>query len=671
MTINDKNYPYKHSDTIKSWTSSNTAVATVNNNGLVTAKSNGTATIEATTASGKSKTYTITVFTASAITLTGTTPNNGNTPYIDVKLDKNSTGKSNVKYTVYNQDSKTVSNENVNVSCTSSNPSVAEVENKDNGTKAITCKNVGTARITITCGAQKAEYDINVYAKSDSLTVDKIEDVVYSPTKAAQPKPVVKLADKVLNEGTDYTLTYENNTKVGTAARVIITFKGNYIGAKTVMFKIVAKQLTDSDIKKPVIAKQAATGAQVTPEINLYHNGVKLVKGTDYTVSYSNNIKPGTASATVTGKGNYTGKTVLNFNIYCNHINKKLVRTITEPTCKSKGRAVYSCPDCKQNNFELDIPMLSHNWKPIEVVAPTSTTNGYVLYKCSRCGETKRDDYTSTLNVSKVTGLKASSTNNSVKLTWNKASGANGYAIYKYNSSTKKYTRVIKVANSTSYTIKNLSSLTTYKFIVRGYKNYNGSEVLGPQSNAISVQTKLSAPSKVKVSSSTSSAVKLSWTKNSKASGYLVYKYDSAKKKWVQVAKTSSLTKTVSKLKSGTTYKFGVKAYRISGGKTYYSGLKTVATSTKPAAVKFSVSAGSKKATVKWSKVTGATNYTVYYKTSANGSFKKLTTTTKTSFTKTGLTRGKKYYFTVKANRRYNGKVYVSEKYTTKAVKVK
>ncbi|MBQ9375819.1 MAG: fibronectin type III domain-containing protein, partial [Ruminococcus sp.] len=80
--------------------------------------------------------------------------------------------------------------------------------------------------------------------------------------------------------------------------------------------------------------------------------------------------------------------------------------------------------------------------------------------------------------------------------------------------------------------------------------------------------------------------------------------------------------------------------------------------------------AGSKKATLKWSKSTGATGYIAYIKSSANASWQRMTTTKATSFTKTGLTSGKTYYFTVKAYRTDGSKTY-NASFKTISVKIK
>ncbi|MDO4308556.1 MAG: leucine-rich repeat protein [Eubacteriales bacterium] len=63
------------------------------------------------------------------------------------------------------------------------------------------------------------------------------------------------------------------------------------------------------------IAAQTYTGKALTPAVTVKLNGKTLKKGTDYTVTYKNNIKVGTATVTITGKGNYTGTIKKTFKI--------------------------------------------------------------------------------------------------------------------------------------------------------------------------------------------------------------------------------------------------------------------------------------------------------------------------------------------------------------------
>ena len=129
--------------------------------------------------------------------------------------------------------------------------------------------------------------------------------------KAKKPGVTVKLNGKTLKNGTDYTVSYSNNTKVGTAT-VKITGKGNYTGSvsKTYSIKNNFKKATVSGI-----SNKSYTGKNITQSITVKYNGKTLKKGTDYTVSYSSNKNIGTATVKITGKGSYTGTITKTFKI--------------------------------------------------------------------------------------------------------------------------------------------------------------------------------------------------------------------------------------------------------------------------------------------------------------------------------------------------------------------
>lgn len=128
---------------------------------------------------------------------------------------------------------------------------------------------------------------------------------------ALTPKPTITLGGRTLTTS-DYSVTYKNNTNVGTAT-VTITGKGNYKGTKETTFKISAKTLPSN----PVLSVTSYTydGKAKTPGVTVKDGTKTLVNGTDYTVKYSNNVNVGTATVTVTGKGNYTGSKSTNFKI--------------------------------------------------------------------------------------------------------------------------------------------------------------------------------------------------------------------------------------------------------------------------------------------------------------------------------------------------------------------
>lgn len=116
-----------------------------------------------------------------------------------------------------------------------------------------------------------------------------------------------------LVEGTDYTCKITNATNVGTAT-ITVTGKGNYSGTKTKTFKVVKADL--SLVKLTGLGDvYSYTGKAVQPAMTLKYRSQTMKQGSDYTVSYSNNVDLGTATIKITGKGNFTGTLTRTFRI--------------------------------------------------------------------------------------------------------------------------------------------------------------------------------------------------------------------------------------------------------------------------------------------------------------------------------------------------------------------
>lgn len=171
----------------------------------------------------------------------------------------------------------------------------------------------------------------------------------------------------------------------------------------------------------------------------------------------------------------------------------------------------------------------------------------------------------------KTSKITATQSTDSIKLTWKKVSGATGYRVYQYNSSTGKY-KAIKTLTGTSYTVKNLKAGTTYKFAVKAYTKADGETLWAASSKTITTATKPATPT-VKITAGSGKAT-LSWSKVSGATGYVIYMPD----EFCDFEKVGSTTKTSytkKGLKKGQTYKFRVRAYKKVDGKYIYSGYKT------------------------------------------------------------------------------------------------
>ena len=173
----------------------------------------------------------------------------------------------------------------------------------------------------------------------------------------------------------------------------------------------------------------------------------------------------------------------------------------------------------------------------------------------------------------------------------------------------------------------------------------------------------------------TDKAVKINWEKVNGAAGYRVYAYNAKTKKWGKAATVSASTLSFKQtgLKSGTTYKYKVKAYAKQSGKTYWGEASdTMTTTTKPAqpAIK-STSASTSAVRLNWNAVSGANGYRVVRYDANAKKWVSVGTIKTTSFKEKKLKGKTSYKYKVKAYRKVGGATYWSEYSAVKSVKTK
>lgn len=138
------------------------------------------------------------------------------------------------------------------------------------------------------------------------------------------PEITVKDGDKVLTDGEDYILVFSDNVNVGTCTVNICGFF-NYVGVVTREFEIISAEKEKTSISKASIAMDKTfsyTGAPITPPITITYNGSTLAEGTDYTLSYENNVEPGTGKVIITGIGSFTDTKEVEFEIVKPQVEK-------------------------------------------------------------------------------------------------------------------------------------------------------------------------------------------------------------------------------------------------------------------------------------------------------------------------------------------------------------
>lgn len=261
-----------------------------------------------------------------------------------------------------------------------------------------------------------------------------------------------------------------------------------------------------------------------------------------------------------------------------------------------------------------------------------------------------------------VTGLTVTNTDSkSISLSWNAVKGVTGYRIELYDNGAYSY---YGKTSGTTFTVSGLESCKGYKIRVKAYNAISGTNYFSKNWIEVSQATRARTVANFRASSIKSDSITLAWNQNSNASGYRVYKYDTAQKKDVlykDISGSKNTSITVTDLKNTTTYQFKIYAYITYNGKTY-NGYCSDALSVTTGAQVGNVSgltvtnADSKSISLSWNAVSGVTGYRIeLYK---NGAYSYYGKTSGTTFTVSGLESCKGYKIRVKAYKAVSGTNY-------------
>ena len=413
----------------------------------------------------------------------------------------------------------------------------------------------------------------------EEAEVSGISDQTYTG-KAYKPKPVVTYYDLTLEEGTDYELSYANNTNAGTAS-VIITGVGNNDGKKEITFKILPLAI------KPVIELSKTTfiyngkAQQPNQSMITVKNGSEILPSSAYSVSYSAGRKAaGLYYVYVTMKGNYAGKASKAYRI--NYKAPVITETANTRTGawirweKVSGAKKYCIQRKTLNNSTGE---WSEKWTRLAETTATSYTDKNVtsgnIYKyevhcITEDGKTasgykpKNNKYLASPKIKAVKNMNAG-----LKVTWSTVRGADKYVVFRKfgNGDWVK----IRTTYGTAFTDQSAKNGKRYKYAVRAASETG---TFRSQSSPLKVGVRVSRPVISGVSSPKKRTIKVTWTKNSQATGYLIQISTNS----VFTADVKSFvvkgiynTDTISGLKSKKQYYVRMRTYKTVGGVNYYS----------------------------------------------------------------------------------------------------
>ena len=231
-----------------------------------------------------------------------------------------------------------------------------------------------------------------------------------------------------------------------------------------------------------------------------------------------------------------------------------------QPTYKTEGTRKYTCTNCGETKTKTIAKLVctTHAWDNGTVTKKaTYTATGVRKYTCKTCGAAKQVTI-ARLKLAKVT-VKSAQQAGAIKLTWNKASGASGYKIYRRTAKGRYVCIKTVKSGTTSYVDKTVKSGNRYYYCV---KAYNGNVLSGYTEASILY---IKAP--VVTVRKSAQGVKLSWKKSAGAKKYIVYrKTPTGKYRAVKTVTAKTLSWTDKTAKKGQTYYYIVKAVN---NKTY------------------------------------------------------------------------------------------------------
>lgn len=434
--------------------------------------------------------------------------------------------------------------------------------------------------------------NVSIIVKDDgktdmsTLTVTFKDGGEYEYTGAViQPQATVKNGDTSLVCGSDFSAEYPSDAEMtGVGVKTVIVKpaeNSNYKNIKTATYKIKERTLTEDNTEITVTpsGEQANPKVSVTVTVDNYANKWhgqgdakithNLTEGTDYAVEYGTGDKAGTV--TITGKGNYAGSVV-----------KAPEQEVTKT---SLADAVVTIPNCIYNKKEQK-PEVTVKVGDETLAKGTDYTVSYENNKNAGTAKAvitsvEGSAYTGTA-VKKFTINKASATITAKDITkiigekdfhFGAKVDSNGTLSY-----TSKNTKVIKAVKGKAKIV----GLGTAEITI------NAAPTLNYKGASKTITIKVTKPNKAtlsKVESKKTGQLKVTWKKDTKATGYKVM-YSTDKKfknkkttKTIAVKKNKTVSRIIKKLKKGKKYYVKVCAYVKVGKKEYlgaYSKVKNV-----------------------------------------------------------------------------------------------
>ncbi|MCB6994430.1 hypothetical protein LI177_13165 [bacterium 210820-DFI.6.37] len=242
-----------------------------------------------------------------------------------------------------------------------------------------------------------------------------------------------------------------------------------------------------------LVPAQTYTGKALTPAVTVKDGSKTLKNGTDYTVTYSNNVNAGTGKVTITGKGNYTGSVTKTFTIAkakqtitgASTFNKAYGSKAFSLGAKAKGKLTY-----KSSNTKVATVSSAGKVTIKGTGTATITVNAAATTNYNKAAAKK---VTIKVAPKKMAAPTVKAAKKKMTVSWKKDTKATGYQLtYALNSKFTKSKKSVTISKNktTKKTISKLKSQKTYYVKTRAYKTVGKTKLYGSYSKVKKIKVK-------------------------------------------------------------------------------------------------------------------------------------------------------------------------------------
>ena len=374
-------------------------------------------------------------------------------------------------------------------------------------------------------------------ADISSCTVTLSDESLTYADSSLRPTVTVKSGDKELTLNQDYYVSYRNNWDAGTAS-AILTGTGNYTGSVTKDFTIKPLDISRYSASLSQYS-YTSDGTEKCPDVTVTYGDKTLAAGTDFTVSYKDNVKEGTATVTITGAGNYTGIINTTFTITAAPGKDDSDAGKDNPGKDDSGKDNSGKNDSDKGNQNSSTPGNNNN------------NNG----STSGNNDTAITPVPAVINASNITLTKSKKKANIIT-----SIESDGKVSLKSSN-----TKVVKISGTKVIPVNPGKANITIT-VTDGTRYAAASKTV--TITVIPAKTSLRS-----VKSKTAKQATVTWKKIKSISGYQIsYSQNSSMKKAKTLTVKGSATRaTLKKLVSKKKYYVRIRTYKVVSGKKYYS----------------------------------------------------------------------------------------------------